>query len=83
MCLKKVQAYLYRGRSFNKYLTTCVCGWGIGVLYLKAMDYLVGFIFGYFIKETVVFLNRLSEWDWDNRRGYEFDLEPLTEDDLP
>jgi hypothetical protein len=47
------------------------------------MDYIIGFIFGYFVKETVGYLNRLSEWDWDNRRGYEFDLEPLTEDDLP
>ena len=83
MCLQKVQAYLYRGRSFNKLLTTCVCEWGIGVLYLKAMDYFVGFIFGYFVKETIVLLKRLSEWDWDNRRSYEFDLGPLTEDDLP
>ena len=60
-----------------------MCGWGIGVLYLKAMDYFVGFIFGYFVKETIVLLKRLSEWDWDNRRSYEFDLGPLTEDDLP
>lgn len=47
------------------------------------MDYIVGFIFGYLFKETASLLNRLSEWDWTNRRGYEFDLEPLTEDDLP
>ena len=53
------------------------------MLYLKAMDYFVGFIFGYFVKETIVLLKRLSEWDWDNRRSYEFDLGPLTEDDLP
>ena len=28
-------------------------------------------------------LKRISDWDYDNRMGYEFDLEPLTEDDLP
>jgi hypothetical protein len=47
------------------------------------MDYLVGFIFGYGLKEIVRLLNKLSDWDYDNRMGYEFDLEPLTEDDLP
>ena len=47
------------------------------------MDYLVGFVFGYGLKEIVRFLNNLSQWDWDNRRGYQFDVEPLTEDDLP
>ena len=47
------------------------------------MDYLVGFILGYGLKEIIRFLNKLSQWDWDNRRGYYFDLEPLTEDDLP
>ena len=47
------------------------------------MDYIVGFIFGYLFKETVLLLNRVSQWDWDNRSGYQFDLEPLREDDLP
>lgn len=47
------------------------------------MDYFVGFIFGYFIKEAMRYLKELSDWDYDNRRGYEFDLDPLTEDDLP
>ena len=47
------------------------------------MDYLVGFIFGYGLKEVVSLLNRLSQWDYENRRGYQFDLDPLTEDDLP
>ena len=47
------------------------------------MDYIVGFIVGYLFKEVVVMLNKLSKWDWDNRQGYYFDLEPLTEDDLP
>ena len=47
------------------------------------MDYLVGFILGYGFKEIARFLNKLSQWDYDNRMGYQFDLEPLTEDDLP
>lgn len=47
------------------------------------MDYLVGFLFGYCLKEVVVFLRKLSDWDYDNRQGYIFDLGPLTEDDLP
>lgn len=47
------------------------------------MDYLIGFVFGYGLKEVVSLLNRLSQWDYENRRGYQFDLDPLTEDDLP
>ena len=47
------------------------------------MDYLVGFVIGYGLKEVVKLLNKLSQWDYDNRRGYDFDFEPLTEDDLP
>jgi len=47
------------------------------------MDYVVGFLVGYLFKEVVVMLNKLSKWDWDNRQGYYFDLEPMTEDDLP
>ena len=54
------------------------------------MDYLVGFIFGYCLKQVLVLLKRLSDWDYENR-GYfiEHELnhidfsEPLTEDDLP
>ena len=53
------------------------------MIIFSAMDYLVGFIFGYFLKETSSLLSRLSKWDYDNRMGYQFDLEPLTEDDLP
>jgi len=48
------------------------------------MDYLVGFIFGYFVKETFAFLKKLSEWDWQNRLVYDENIfMPLTEDDLP
>ena len=47
------------------------------------MDYIVGFIFGYLLKEVIVLLKKLSDWDYDNRMEYRFDLGPLTEDDLP
>lgn len=47
------------------------------------MDYFLGFIFGYFVKEVLAFLNRLSQWDWENRIAYDYELKPLTEDDLP
>jgi len=47
------------------------------------MDYFLGFIFGYFVKEIIALLKKLSDWDYENRQGYYFDMEPLTEDDLP
>ena len=53
------------------------------MIIFQAMDYFIGFIFGYFVKETIVLLKKLSDWDYDNRMGYQFDFEPLTEDDLP
>ena len=60
------------------------------MLIFISMDYLIGFIFGYCLKEVLVLLKKLSEWDYENR-GYfiEHELnhidfsEPLTEDDLP
>ena len=45
------------------------------------MDYLVGFVIGYGLKEVVKFLNKLSKWDYDNRTNW--DYTPLNEDDLP
>lgn len=48
------------------------------------MDYLVGFLFGYFIRESLLFLKRLSNYDWQNRLYYDQDVfMPFTEDDLP
>ena len=47
------------------------------------MDYIIGFLIGYTFKEIVLFLNRLSKWDYDNRYQSEYDFSPLTEDDLP
>ena len=53
------------------------------MIIFSAMDYFLGFIFGYFVKEVIVLLKRLSDWDYDNRMEYTLDLGPLTEDDLP
>ena len=50
------------------------------------MDYIIGFLFGYFLKELGLLINRISIWDYDNRYGdgYEFDInDPISEDDLP
>jgi hypothetical protein len=48
------------------------------------MDYLVGFLFGYFIKEFLSFIKRISDYDWQNRLAYDQDIfMPITEDDLP
>lgn len=48
------------------------------------MDYFLGFIFGYFVKECLAFLKRLSDYDWQNRLVYDENIfMPLTEDDLP
>ena len=50
------------------------------------MDFIIGFLLGYFFKETVSYLKRLSQWDWDNRKSWdkEWDwITPIQEDDLP
>jgi len=50
------------------------------------MDYIIGFLLGFFLKEIVSYLKRLSQWDWDNRKSWdkEWDwIEPIQEDDLP
>lgn len=60
------------------------------MLIFISMDYFLGFIFGYFVKEVIVLLKKLSDWDYENRNYFiEHELnhidfsEPLTEDDLP
>ena len=49
------------------------------------MDYIIGFFLGYFFKEALGFIKRISDYDWDNRALYEDDWDaiPYTEDDLP
>ena len=49
------------------------------------MDFILGFLIGYFFKEIVSYLKRLSQYDWDNRSTYKEDWDwiSLNEDDLP
>ena len=49
------------------------------------MDYIIGFLLGYFLKEAVRFIKRISEYDWENRVVYKHEWESLrfSEDDLP
>ena len=48
------------------------------------MDFILGFILGYFFKEIVSYLKRLAggpiEHDWDKEWDW---MSPLSEDDLP
>ena len=46
------------------------------------MDYFIGFLLGYFLKETLQFVKRISQWDLDNRM-YEKEWDLLSRDDLP
>ena len=50
------------------------------------MDFLSGFLLGYFVKEIFAYLKKLSNYDWDNRKSWdkEWDwMSPIQEDDLP
>ena len=47
------------------------------------MDYLIGFLLGYFLKETLGFIKRISVYDWDNRMSYDKEWDWLTHEDLP
>lgn len=68
---------------WNKYLTLIDFKYWTNVLILSAMDYIVGFICGFALKEILAMLKRVSDWDYNNRLGYTLDLEPFSEDDLP
>ena len=46
------------------------------------MDYLIGFLLGYFLKETLQLIKRISQWDLDNLT-YEKEWDFLSRDDLP
>ena len=48
------------------------------------MDFIIGFLIGYFLKEISSYIKRLSNWDWDNRKSFdkEWDFISLREDDL-
>jgi len=50
------------------------------------MDFILGFILGYFLKEALRYLKKLSDYDFNNRLIYKEDwdwLSPIQEDDLP
>ena len=47
------------------------------------MDYLVGFLFGYFFKYFISCLKDLADGSFFHYSYEYIDLEPLTEDDLP
>ena len=47
------------------------------------MDYLIGFLLGYFLKETLEFIKRISEYDLNNRMYYKDEWDFLSQDDLP
>ena len=50
---------------------------------IHSMDYLIGFLLGYFLKETLQFIKRISNYDWDNRMAYDKEWDFLSQDDLP
>ena len=53
------------------------------MIIFSAMDYLVGFIFGYFCKFFIASLKDLADGSFFQYNYEYLDLEPLTEDDLP
>jgi len=57
---------------------------------ISNMDYVVGFLLGYFLKEAYQLIKRISDYDWNNRNYYskayywsDYDYIDLKEDDLP
>lgn len=52
------------------------------------MDFITGFLLGFFLKDIVEYLKRISNYDWENRNYYknsyrwEDDIY-MSEDDLP
>ena len=48
------------------------------------MDYIIGFLLGFFLKDIVGYLKRISNYDWDNRNYYnDAYFWNMHEDDLP
>lgn len=46
------------------------------------MDFLFGFVVGYFLKEASLYLKKISQWDLDNR-VHEEDWDWTSHEDLP
>ncbi len=49
---------------------------------MSLMDYFIGFLLGYFLKETLQLIKRVSQWDLDNAM-YDKEWDFLSHDDLP
>ena len=47
------------------------------------MDYVIGFLLGYFLKEALRIIKRISDYDWNNRKSYDKEWDWLTHEDLP
>ena len=49
------------------------------------MDYLIGFLLGFFLKDIVSFIKRVSDQDWYSRNYYNraYKWLDLDEEDLP
>lgn len=50
---------------------------------MSSMDYILGFLLGYFIKETLEFIKRISEKDWGNHTYTKEDWDWISHEDLP
>jgi hypothetical protein len=46
------------------------------------MDFIIGFLLGYFLKEISLYLKKLSRWDLDNR-SLDKEWDWMTHEDLP
>ena len=53
------------------------------MILFSAMDYIVGFLFGYFCKYFYNWLKNIATGNFILHRYEYFDMEPWTEDDLP
>ena len=46
------------------------------------MDFVIGFLIGYFLKEIISFIKRISDWDLSHR-SWDKEWEFISKDDLP
>jgi len=49
---------------------------------IQFMDFIIGFLLGYFLKEISLYLKRLSRWDLDNL-SMDKEWDWMTHEDLP
>ena len=47
------------------------------------MDFFTGFLVGYFVKEIFIYLKKLSNWDYNNRKSWDKEWDWLSHEDLP